>query len=320
MVGLSFRRSVRIGKHTRLNFSKSGIGISTGVKGARVSVGPHGVRKTLSIPGTGIRYTKQGSWKNGNAKKARVNPVYSDIGLKSEQSTQLPDIILLGNKKYKTKSLKRISNFLIWVDAFTILLSFLIMPFGIVTLIIGIIGFCAGMNYRKKIKDSENQNAPGAEAVPIDGSVSLVPPAAPKTVQQESGSPIPRIKTSVKNVNTKIVGVSYGNRQQYLEDCYDGQDLLVRNKPSAKYPKAMAVYTLKDDDNPNDIDNPRKVEDMLGYLGDDLAQSVFDELKPYCDIIGTKIECDAEIEEMTGGTEEKPTRGCNILLYIPMIE
>ena len=51
-MGLNYRHSVKIGSHTRLNLSKSGIGISTGVKGARVSVGPHGVKKTVGIPGT----------------------------------------------------------------------------------------------------------------------------------------------------------------------------------------------------------------------------------------------------------------------------
>lgn len=62
-MGLNIRRSIKIGKHTRLNLSKSGVGISTGVKGARISVGPRGVRKTVGIPGTGIYYTKQSGYK-----------------------------------------------------------------------------------------------------------------------------------------------------------------------------------------------------------------------------------------------------------------
>lgn len=60
-MGLNIRRSIKIGKNTRLNISKSGVGVSTGVKGARVSVGPRGVRQTVGIPGTGIYYTKQRS-------------------------------------------------------------------------------------------------------------------------------------------------------------------------------------------------------------------------------------------------------------------
>lgn len=58
-MGFRFRRSIKLGKHTRLNLSKSGVGISTGVKGFRVSAGPKGIRTTTSSPGTGISHTQQ---------------------------------------------------------------------------------------------------------------------------------------------------------------------------------------------------------------------------------------------------------------------
>ena len=41
-MGVFFRKSIKLGKHTRLNLSKSGIGISTGVKGARVGINSKG--------------------------------------------------------------------------------------------------------------------------------------------------------------------------------------------------------------------------------------------------------------------------------------
>lgn len=53
-MGFRFRKSIKILPGTRLNVSKSGVGISTGVKGARISTGPSGTRVTTSIPGTGI--------------------------------------------------------------------------------------------------------------------------------------------------------------------------------------------------------------------------------------------------------------------------
>ncbi|EEG77011.1 DUF4236 domain-containing protein [Dethiobacter alkaliphilus] len=53
-MGIRFRRSVRIAKGVRLNVSKSGVGISGGVKGARIGVGPRGAYRSLGIPGTGI--------------------------------------------------------------------------------------------------------------------------------------------------------------------------------------------------------------------------------------------------------------------------
>lgn len=59
-MGWRFRRSIKIGKHTRLNLGKKGMSISTGVKGARVTVNNKGrVTRTVGIPGTGIYNTKQ---------------------------------------------------------------------------------------------------------------------------------------------------------------------------------------------------------------------------------------------------------------------
>jgi TolA-binding protein len=63
-LGLRFRKSISLGKGVRLNFSKSGVGVSAGVKGYRVGVGPRGVRKTVSIPGTGISYVEEKSFKS----------------------------------------------------------------------------------------------------------------------------------------------------------------------------------------------------------------------------------------------------------------
>ena len=65
-MGLYFRKSLSLGKGVRLNFSKSGVGISTGVKGARISTGPRGTYMNLSIPGTGIGYRKKLSASNSS--------------------------------------------------------------------------------------------------------------------------------------------------------------------------------------------------------------------------------------------------------------
>lgn len=68
-----YRKSIRLGKHIRINVSKSGVGMSAGVQGARISVGPRGTRLTSSIPGTGISYLKQLS----NNKSARAQATAS---------------------------------------------------------------------------------------------------------------------------------------------------------------------------------------------------------------------------------------------------
>lgn len=57
-MGFNFRKSLNLGKGLKLNIIKSGIGLSLGTKGIRVSSGPKGNKLTLSIPGTGISYTK----------------------------------------------------------------------------------------------------------------------------------------------------------------------------------------------------------------------------------------------------------------------
>lgn len=67
-MGWGFRRSVNFGPF-RMNMSKSGMGYSVGGAGFRTGVSAKGRRFTrLSIPGTGIYYTKSGNSPSG------VNP------------------------------------------------------------------------------------------------------------------------------------------------------------------------------------------------------------------------------------------------------
>ncbi|AKA70148.1 DUF4236 domain-containing protein [Clostridium scatologenes] len=71
-MGLSFRKSIKIGKNTRINLSKTGgIGISTGVKGARVSVNQKGVRTTIGKDG--LQYRTDHSFKNTKSKNRVSN-------------------------------------------------------------------------------------------------------------------------------------------------------------------------------------------------------------------------------------------------------
>ena len=62
-MGLNFRKSLAIGKLIRLNFSKSGVSASAGVKGARISIGKNGVRETISLPGTGLSWSERQAFK-----------------------------------------------------------------------------------------------------------------------------------------------------------------------------------------------------------------------------------------------------------------
>src|SRR5438067_2439479 len=74
---MSFRlyKSVRLGKGVRLNLSKTGIGISAGVRGARYSAHSSGLTvKTLGVPGTGVYYRKDSYSKYGRIRASAPRP------------------------------------------------------------------------------------------------------------------------------------------------------------------------------------------------------------------------------------------------------
>lgn len=84
-MGIKFRKSINLGGGTKLNLSKSGVGLSTGVKGFRVSKNTSGrSRVTASLPGTGLSYTKEygssGSFGNSQAPPTHYSHSYSGGG------------------------------------------------------------------------------------------------------------------------------------------------------------------------------------------------------------------------------------------------
>lgn len=60
IMGFRYRKSLNLGCGFRINISKSGIGYSWGIKGYRITKTAKGnVRRTASIPGTGISYVEE---------------------------------------------------------------------------------------------------------------------------------------------------------------------------------------------------------------------------------------------------------------------
>src|SRR5512142_2961515 len=51
---LRFRRTLKIAPGVKLNFSKSGVSTTVGPKGFHFTFGKRGVRRSVSIPGTGV--------------------------------------------------------------------------------------------------------------------------------------------------------------------------------------------------------------------------------------------------------------------------
>lgn len=52
---LRFRRTIKIAPGVRLNLSKSGVSTTVGAKNIKFNFGKRGVKRTISIPGTGIQ-------------------------------------------------------------------------------------------------------------------------------------------------------------------------------------------------------------------------------------------------------------------------
>ena len=90
-MGFNFRKSLSIGKLFRINFSKSGIGVSAGVKGARVSIGKKGIRETLSLPGTGLSWSEQQSFKK--IKKAVTGKDSETVAAKPKKNNKWMQLI-----------------------------------------------------------------------------------------------------------------------------------------------------------------------------------------------------------------------------------
>lgn len=79
-MGFRFRKSFNLGGGFKVNLSKSGIGYSWGGKGFRLTKTAKGkIRKTISIPGTGISYVDEGGLKG-------LKDLFSKIFKKSSPS------------------------------------------------------------------------------------------------------------------------------------------------------------------------------------------------------------------------------------------
>jgi hypothetical protein len=60
MAKINFRKSIKLGNSgVRVNLSRKGVGVSTGVKGLRAGIGPTGGRVRASLPGTGLYMEKR---------------------------------------------------------------------------------------------------------------------------------------------------------------------------------------------------------------------------------------------------------------------
>lgn len=92
--------SMKLGKYFRVNASRSGVSVSGGVNGLRLSVGSKGIRTHVTVPGTGYTKTKtllsfKKLWKKKTAeKKSGKKPVTSSISASEETSDLLAQTLV----------------------------------------------------------------------------------------------------------------------------------------------------------------------------------------------------------------------------------
>lgn len=140
-MGFRFRKSVKIAPGVRLNIGKKSVGISAGVKGARVSVNSSGRKTTtVGLPGTGLSYSKTekiGGRKTTtrSASSNNVQPIRPD----------LPPAQPLGEKRKKGCC------------------GYAVYAF-IALLIIGVLGSCIGGT---EDKDKQTDTGDGTQAAVI---------------------------------------------------------------------------------------------------------------------------------------------------------
>lgn len=88
-MGFRFRKSFKIAPGVRVNVGKKSVGISAGVKGARVSVNSSGRKTTtVGLPGTGLSYSK--TEKIGGSKTKAASTSASDEPLDTITRPDLP--------------------------------------------------------------------------------------------------------------------------------------------------------------------------------------------------------------------------------------
>lgn len=126
-MGFRFRKSIPIGKHFRINLSKSGVGYSCGVKGVRFTKAANGKnRTTLSVPGTGISYTTESKAHTSKKKPFKKNTIGRAAASRKPQAPQTAGAQNPPANSAPTKSSPNITSFkttypvLFWIIAVAI--------------------------------------------------------------------------------------------------------------------------------------------------------------------------------------------------------
>ena len=144
-MGLRFRRSIRLGKYVRINIGKTNASVSMGVRGAHITAGKNGVRRTVGIPGSGLSYTKYDRYN----KPVKATQMQTPVN--NERKITVGDFCPKWLLKWFGISI--VMCVLGFIGCFTQGIIILFLPVGFVCLLIClIIYFVKWSSYARKIK------------------------------------------------------------------------------------------------------------------------------------------------------------------------
>ena len=93
-MSLRFRRSMQLIPGVRLNFSKSALGLSVGVPGARVSVNTKGqVYSSVGLPGTGLYSVEQTSLRGTKSQRRNKQAQTAEVASAAQTPAPTPGLI-----------------------------------------------------------------------------------------------------------------------------------------------------------------------------------------------------------------------------------
>ena len=148
-MGFRYRKSINIGAGFRVNISTSEIGCSWGVKGYRITKTADGkIRRTLSLPGTGLSYVEEhrigglNGKNNSSARNIESNPLDNCTDIKHIESS---DASKLRSAEYSDlfKQIKLFKAGAIAIIALAVICARIVwLPYVIAALLLAYCYFC----------------------------------------------------------------------------------------------------------------------------------------------------------------------------------
>ncbi len=141
-MGIRYRKSINLGGGFRVNISKSGVGYSWGVKGARLTQTAKGTtRTTLTLPGTGLSYVEE---TKNKGKSNRVNQNNNSVG----QSTEILNVKVINSQEYSDflNQIKKVRRYNFFSNILMLMFIYFYIP---VLFFVGIIGVSLKIYVRK---------------------------------------------------------------------------------------------------------------------------------------------------------------------------